>query len=74
MAERLYGYFPMTTGAVFEPAYLFLAGFADSAPHRTVRYCARSTTSSCVVPLIRSPRQLPKLRRRCCGPCSQCPG
>ncbi|MBC7704065.1 MAG: hypothetical protein H7274_09030 [Rhodoferax sp.] len=34
VAEGLYGDFSMASGVVFEPAYLFLAGFADSAPHR----------------------------------------
>lgn len=34
VGERLYGYFPMGSGVVLQPARLTPSGFADGAPHR----------------------------------------
>lgn len=68
VGERLYGYWPMSSGAVLSqiasrPGVL-------STPPRTVPSCPRSITSTSAATPIRSTPRTPKTCRCCCARCS----
>ncbi len=47
VGERLYGYFPMATSVVLEPARLTQAGFADGAAHRSQLHAVYNQYTRC---------------------------
>ena len=47
VGERLYGYWPMASHAVLQPARLSPAGFSDSAPHRAALHTVYNQYQRC---------------------------
>jgi len=47
VGERLYGYWPMASHAVLQPARLSAAGFSDAAPHRAALHAVYNQYQRC---------------------------
>jgi hypothetical protein len=68
VGERLYGYWPMASHAVLQPAAD--GRTASATARRTARRCTRSTTSTSAAAATRSTPPTAKRCRRCCARCS----